>query len=92
VFRTRGAVAGFHQVGRSARVPAAFRESAVRAYKMMMAPPQEPVLVTMDIDLQEEPIHEEKLSIPKLILSAPPQADEKALREAAKMLVPHRTR
>ena len=64
-----------------------FAESTVRAYKMMMAPPQEPVLITMDIDLQEEPIHEEKLSIPKLVLSAPPQADEKALREAAKMLV-----
>jgi len=64
-----------------------FAESTVRAYKMMMAPPQEPVLITLDIDLQEEPIHEQKLSIPKLILSAPPQADEKALREAAKLLV-----
>jgi thiamine pyrophosphate-dependent acetolactate synthase large subunit-like protein len=64
-----------------------FAESTVRAYKMMMAPPQEPVLITMDIDLQEEPIHEEKLSIPKLVLSAPAQADERALREAAKMLV-----
>lgn len=64
-----------------------FAESTVRAYKVMMAPPQEPVLISMDIDLQEEPIHEQKLSIPKLTLSAPPQADEKALREAAKMLV-----
>jgi thiamine pyrophosphate-dependent acetolactate synthase large subunit-like protein len=63
-----------------------FAESTVRAYKMMMSPPQEPVLITLDIDLQEEPIHEEKLSIPKLSLSAPPQADEKALREAAKLL------
>jgi benzoylformate decarboxylase/acetolactate synthase-1/2/3 large subunit len=63
-----------------------FAESTVRAYKMAMSPPQEPVLITLDIDLQEEPIHGEKLSIPKLSLSAPPQADEKALREAAKML------
>src|SRR6266513_4152382 len=34
-----------------------FAESTVRAYKMMMAPPQEPVLITLDIDLQEEAIH-----------------------------------
>ncbi len=64
-----------------------FAESTVRAYKMMMSPPREPVLIAVDIDLQEEPIHEDKLSIPKLSLSAPPQADERALREAAKMLV-----
>ncbi|TMG76230.1 MAG: twin-arginine translocation signal domain-containing protein [Betaproteobacteria bacterium] len=64
-----------------------FAESTVRAYKMMMSPPQDPVLITLDIDLQEEPIHGEKLSIPKLSLSAPPQADARALREAAKMLV-----
>lgn len=64
-----------------------FAESTVRAYKMMLAPPQEPVLIACDIDLQEEPIHEQNLSIPRLILAAPPQADEKALRVAAKMLV-----
>ena len=64
-----------------------FAESTVRAYKMMMSPPQDPVLITLDIDLQEAPIEEEKLAIPKLSLSAPPQADERALREAARMLV-----
>jgi len=64
-----------------------FAESTVRAYKMMMAPPREPVLVICDIDLQEEPPHGEKLSIPKLSLSAPPQADEASLRAAAKLLV-----
>jgi acetolactate synthase-1/2/3 large subunit len=63
-----------------------FAESTVRAYKMAMSPPQEPVLITLDIDLQEEAV-EGKPSIPKLSLSAPPQADELALREAAKMLV-----
>ena len=63
-----------------------FAESTVRAYRMMMSPPQDPVLITLDIDLQESPIEEEKLTIPKLSLSAPPQADERALREAAKML------
>ena len=64
-----------------------FAESTVRAYKMMMSPPQEPVLITLDIDLQEEPIHEEKLSIPRLSLAMPAQAEERALKEAAKMLV-----
>lgn len=64
-----------------------FAESTVRAYKMMMSPPQDPVLITLDIDLQEESTHGEKLSIPKLSLSTPPQADERALREAAKTLV-----
>ena len=64
-----------------------FAESTVRAYKIAMTPPMEPVLITLDIELQEEPIHEEKLSIPKLALSAPPQGDERALREAARMLV-----
>src|SRR5438093_2192371 len=64
-----------------------FAESTVRAYKMAMSPPQEPVLITLDIDLQEAPIEEEKLAIPRLSLSAPPQADERALREAARMLV-----
>jgi len=63
-----------------------FAESTVRAYKMAMSPPQEPVLITLDIELQEEAV-EGKPSIPKLSLSAPPQADELALREAAKMLV-----
>jgi len=63
-----------------------FAESTVRAYKMAMSPPQEPVLITLDIDLQEEAV-EGKPSIPKLSLAAPPQADELALREAAKMLV-----
>jgi acetolactate synthase-1/2/3 large subunit len=64
-----------------------FAESTVRAYKMAMSPPQEPVLITLDIDLQEEAIHDKKLAIPKLSLSAPAQADENALRQAAKMLV-----
>ena len=64
-----------------------FAESTVRAYKIMMAPPPEPVLIACDIELQETQIHAGTLSIPKLVLSAPPQADEKALREAAKWLI-----
>ena len=61
-------------------------ESTVRAYKMMMTPPQEPVLITCDIELQEDPIHE-PVSIPKLSLSSPPQADARSLGQAAKLLI-----
>ena len=64
----------------------AFAESAVRAHKIATTPPMEPVLVTADIDLQEEPIREGKLSIPKLAHSVPPQGDRGALAEAAKWL------
>jgi thiamine pyrophosphate-dependent acetolactate synthase large subunit-like protein len=64
-----------------------FAESTVRAYKVAMTPPMEPVLITADMDLQEEAIHEEDLRIPKLARSRPPQGDRAALAEAAKWLV-----
>src|SRR5689334_19895895 len=65
-----------------------FAESAVRAYKIATTPPMEPVLVTADIDLQEEAVHEgARLAIPKLAQSVPPQGDRGALAEAAKWLV-----
>jgi len=63
-----------------------FAESAVRAYKIAMTPPMEPVMVNVDIDLQEEAIHEEDLRIPKLTRSRPPQGERAALAEAAKWL------
>jgi thiamine pyrophosphate-dependent acetolactate synthase large subunit-like protein len=64
-----------------------FAESTVRAYKIATTPPMEPVLVTADIDLQEEAAHGDKLSIPKLAHSIPPQGERGALAEAAKWLV-----
>ena len=64
----------------------AFAESAVRAYKIAMTPPMEPVLLTLDIDLQEDAIHEEDLKIPKLTASRPPQGERAALAEAASWL------
>ena len=63
-----------------------FAESAVRGYKIATTPPMEPVLVTADIDLQEDAIHEESLKIPKLARSRPPQGDRAALAEAARWL------
>jgi len=63
-----------------------FAESAVRAYKIAMTPPREPVLLVADIDLQEDAIHAENLKIPKLALSRPAQGDRAALAEAAQWL------
>jgi acetolactate synthase-1/2/3 large subunit len=64
-----------------------FAESAVRAYKIAMTPPCEPVLLVADIDLQEDAIHAEGLKIPKLARSRSAQGDRAALAEAAKWLV-----
>jgi acetolactate synthase-1/2/3 large subunit len=67
-----------------------FAESAVRAYKIAMTPPMEPVVIVADAVLQEEPVPDAdrgKLRIPKLSLSTPPAGDSGAIAEAAKMLV-----
>jgi acetolactate synthase I/II/III large subunit len=63
-----------------------FAESVVRAYRMSMTPPMAPVLISCDMELQEEPQGHEKLSIPAFKLASPPQADALALAEAAKLL------
>ncbi len=67
-----------------------FAESAVRAYKIAMTPPTEPVVIVADAVMQEEPVPQEdrgKLRIPKLNLSTPPSGDSAAVAEAARMLV-----
>ncbi len=64
----------------------AYAESMVRAYKIAMTPPMEPVAIALDIPLQEHPQNGEMLSIPKLTLTAPPQGDSNAVREAARLL------
>jgi acetolactate synthase-1/2/3 large subunit len=64
-----------------------FAESAVRAYKIAMTPPMSPVLLIADGDLQEAPVGGEKLRLPKLALSAPPQGDSAAVAQAARWLV-----
>ena len=64
-----------------------FAESTVRAYRMAMTPPMEPVMIVADGMLQEHAIEDEKdLAIPRLALSAPPQGESGAVREAAKLL------
>jgi acetolactate synthase I/II/III large subunit len=65
-----------------------FAESAVRAYKIAMTPPREPVVLVLDSDLQEHPIAEDSaLRIPKLTLDGPPQGDSGSVAEAARLLV-----
>ena len=48
-----------------------FAESTVRAYKIATTPPMEPVMIGVDIDLQEEENREDGLRIPKLARSRP---------------------
>src|SRR5262249_44544815 len=63
-----------------------FAESAVRAYKIAMTPPMGPVLLSLDAELQENPIAEaETLRIPKLARVVPPQADSGAIAQAPKL-------
>jgi len=67
-----------------------FAESAVKAYKVMMTPPYEPIVLCANGGLQEEPMPEEDrrtLRIPKLVIPSPPAGDSAAVVEAAKMLV-----
>jgi acetolactate synthase I/II/III large subunit len=62
-----------------------FAESCVRARKITMTAPMEPVMVMCDIELQEDPVHG-KPRIPKMTRLTQPQGDTAALREAAKLL------
>ena len=65
-----------------------FAESFVRAYKLAMTPPHEPVLIALDSDMQEEPIEDRsRLKVPRYVPTSPPQGDTGAVREAAKLLV-----
>jgi acetolactate synthase I/II/III large subunit len=64
-----------------------FAESAVRAYKVATTPPMGPVLLSLDAELQENPIVDRaKLRIPKVSKVIPPVADPGTLAEAAKLL------
>jgi acetolactate synthase I/II/III large subunit len=65
-----------------------FAESAVRAYKVATTPPMGPVLLSLDAELQENPIADRaRLRIPKVTTVVPPVGDPNALDEAAKLLV-----
>jgi acetolactate synthase I/II/III large subunit len=64
-----------------------FAESAVRAYKIATTPPMAPVMLSLDTELQENPIADAgSLHIPKLTRVSPPQGDTNAIAETAKLL------
>src|SRR5262249_8633961 len=65
-----------------------FAQSFVRAYKIAMAPPHGPVMISLDATLQQEPIttNGESLSIPRYVPTSPPAGDPNAVREAARLL------
>jgi acetolactate synthase-1/2/3 large subunit len=64
-----------------------FAQSAVRAYKIATTPPMGPVLISLDTELQENPIPDaESLRVPKLAKVAPPQGDAGAIAETANLL------
>jgi thiamine pyrophosphate-dependent acetolactate synthase large subunit-like protein len=65
-------------------------EALVQAYDLATTAPMAPVLVTIDTDVQEDPLEKSEeagLRIPKLRRRAHPQGDDESLREAAKLLV-----
>lgn len=68
--------------------PAHFGQSMVRAYKLMMTPPYEPVALAVDAGLQESFIDAAHPAVvPRYSPTNPPQGDVVALREAARWLV-----
>ena len=65
-----------------------YAESMVRAYRIAMTPPMEPVAISLDGHLQEHAIKkDQKLVIPKLRVPTPPAGDSGAVKELAEMLV-----
>ncbi len=67
-----------------------FAESQTRAMKLAMAVPGAPVMITVDMDLQEDeltPEREALLRIPALAFDHPPRGDDASVVEAARLLV-----
>src|SRR5258706_11077082 len=70
----------------------AFAESAVRAYKIAMTPPMEPVLLVVDHDMQMRPLGAAP-KIPRLVLASPPAGEAGGPRaNARRCLAAPRTR
>jgi acetolactate synthase-1/2/3 large subunit len=64
-----------------------YAESMVRAYKIAMTPPFEPVLISLEEHMQEHEIHSTRpLTIPRLTTPSFPAGDMNAVREAASLL------
>jgi acetolactate synthase I/II/III large subunit len=64
-----------------------FAESAVRAYKFGMTPPMGPVVLVVDHDMQERPLPQTSMRIPRLTMTSPPAGESGAVKEVARLLV-----
>lgn len=65
-----------------------FGESLVRAWKLTMTPPMEPVMIVADAELQEDGLApHEWPAVPKLVPPTPPAGEPGAVRAAARLLV-----
>src|SRR5262250_3038149 len=64
-----------------------FAQSFVRAYRFAMTPPYGPVMIALDAGLQDAPVDDPHLYIPRYVAATPPHADLNALRETARLLV-----
>jgi thiamine pyrophosphate-dependent acetolactate synthase large subunit-like protein len=64
----------------------AMAESVVRAYKVATTPPFGPVAISLDGHLQEM-YTADKVRIPKMSRTRPPQGDTESVNEAARLLV-----
>jgi acetolactate synthase-1/2/3 large subunit len=62
-------------------------ESAVRAYNIAMTPPTMPVVLVADGELQESPIENPNLKVPKHTVPVAPSADPSTVNEIARMLI-----
>nr|TFG55647.1 MAG: thiamine pyrophosphate-binding protein [Hyphomicrobiales bacterium] len=65
-----------------------FAESMVRAYRIAMTPPYEPVHIVMGEALQED-VHSDvhSIRIPQVAIPTPPQGNSNAVQETAALLV-----
>lgn len=64
-----------------------FAESTVRAHRLAQSAPMGPVMIAVDVDLQEEPLHGSEPPLPSQTRIVPPVADSGSITELARMLV-----
>jgi len=64
-----------------------FADSAVRAYRFSMTPPYGPVLLAVDENLQESELAGDVPAIPRLPLMSPPQGENDACEQIARLLI-----
>ncbi len=64
-----------------------FAESTFRAHRLTKSAPMGPVMIALDVDLQEEPLEGKGPPIPAQTRIVPPVGDSGSIKELARMLV-----